>query len=576
MTAGLFSLERKTALVTGGARGSASPAPSRLLEARRSRDHHAPASARRPRRPRSELSRDAARASPIGRDLATSEGAAGLATMCRGAARRHRHPRQQRGRDLGRAPRRVSARAPGRKRAQAGRGDAVPGRPGDARAARAPGDRRRIRRASSTSARSTATRRDRSTISPTRQQGRPPPPHAGARAPSRPALDHGERVAPGPIRTKMTGAAARARRDALSSRPPRSGASRTPPTSGARSSISLLRRRLRSPGASSRWTAGLAITPGEGNPNDGKRAARRRPMFVETEEQKHCARRSAASRSATGTRYYLECSRSGKSADRAVGRPRPLRLPRRQHPVGVRRRRGAAISRARDRLRGARDCRNAVVPAHRLDCDLRRVARHSTAARSRSASGCRGWRRARRRWRSRSPSPTPARTRTTCRRRRRATATSTASAAPSTTPRRSTTADGRRRRRPHRHRREAPGRGKLSLFIVDPNAPGPRAAPDRGRGDDAGAAVHALLRRRDGPGTRLIGDEGDGFKQLFAGLNPERIMAAALENGIGLYALDKAAAYARERSRLGRRRSARTRASPIRSRRRRSRSSSRG
>jgi alkylation response protein AidB-like acyl-CoA dehydrogenase len=46
----------------------------------------------------------------------------------------------------------------------------------------------------------------------------------------------------------------------------------------------------------------------------------------------------------------------------------------------------------------------------------------------------------------------------------------------------------------------------------------------------------------------LIGTEGNGLKQLFSGLNPERIMAAALENGIGLYALAKAAAYARERN----------------------------
>jgi alkylation response protein AidB-like acyl-CoA dehydrogenase len=49
------------------------------------------------------------------------------------------------------------------------------------------------------------------------------------------------------------------------------------------------------------------------------------------------------------------------------------------------------------------------------------------------------------------------------------------------------------------------------------------------------------------PATELLGTEGDGLRQLFAGLNPERVMAAALENGIGLYAIDKAAAYARER-----------------------------
>jgi alkylation response protein AidB-like acyl-CoA dehydrogenase len=46
---------------------------------------------------------------------------------------------------------------------------------------------------------------------------------------------------------------------------------------------------------------------------------------------------------------------------------------------------------------------------------------------------------------------------------------------------------------------------------------------------------------------RLIGEEGSGLKQVFIGLVPERITGAALANGLGLYALDKAARYARER-----------------------------
>ena len=45
----------------------------------------------------------------------------------------------------------------------------------------------------------------------------------------------------------------------------------------------------------------------------------------------------------------------------------------------------------------------------------------------------------------------------------------------------------------------------------------------------------------------LVGAEGEGLRQVFAGLNPERIVGAATANGLGLYALDKAAAYARER-----------------------------
>jgi alkylation response protein AidB-like acyl-CoA dehydrogenase len=50
------------------------------------------------------------------------------------------------------------------------------------------------------------------------------------------------------------------------------------------------------------------------------------------------------------------------------------------------------------------------------------------------------------------------------------------------------------------------------------------------------------------PKDALIGDEGAALAQLFAGLNPERIMAAAGSVGMGRYALDKASAYANERT----------------------------
>jgi alkylation response protein AidB-like acyl-CoA dehydrogenase len=50
------------------------------------------------------------------------------------------------------------------------------------------------------------------------------------------------------------------------------------------------------------------------------------------------------------------------------------------------------------------------------------------------------------------------------------------------------------------------------------------------------------------PGTALVGDEGAALLQLFAGLNPERIMASAMAIGSGRYALDKAVGYAKERT----------------------------
>jgi alkylation response protein AidB-like acyl-CoA dehydrogenase len=50
------------------------------------------------------------------------------------------------------------------------------------------------------------------------------------------------------------------------------------------------------------------------------------------------------------------------------------------------------------------------------------------------------------------------------------------------------------------------------------------------------------------PATALIGDEGAALMQLFAGLNPERIMASAMAVGSSRYALDKAISYAKERT----------------------------
>jgi alkylation response protein AidB-like acyl-CoA dehydrogenase len=50
------------------------------------------------------------------------------------------------------------------------------------------------------------------------------------------------------------------------------------------------------------------------------------------------------------------------------------------------------------------------------------------------------------------------------------------------------------------------------------------------------------------PADALVGDEDAGLLQLFAGLNPERIMTAAFAIGMGRYALSKAIEYARDRT----------------------------
>jgi len=50
------------------------------------------------------------------------------------------------------------------------------------------------------------------------------------------------------------------------------------------------------------------------------------------------------------------------------------------------------------------------------------------------------------------------------------------------------------------------------------------------------------------PADALVGEEGAALLQLFAGLNPERIMASAMAVGSARYALDRAVSYAKERT----------------------------
>ena len=50
------------------------------------------------------------------------------------------------------------------------------------------------------------------------------------------------------------------------------------------------------------------------------------------------------------------------------------------------------------------------------------------------------------------------------------------------------------------------------------------------------------------PADALVGDENGGLVQLFAGLNPERIMAASFSTGLARHALDRATSYAKERA----------------------------
>jgi alkylation response protein AidB-like acyl-CoA dehydrogenase len=94
---------------------------------------------------------------------------------------------------------------------------------------------------------------------------------------------------------------------------------------------------------------------------------------------------------------------------------------------------------------------------------------------------------------------------------------------------------------------ESPGRPRLSLFVVPTGAPGVTIAPiDTALVSPDRQFTVFLDDVKVGPDA-LIGSAGGGLRQVFAGLNPERILAAALCNGIGRYAIAKASDYARTR-----------------------------
>ena len=92
------------------------------------------------------------------------------------------------------------------------------------------------------------------------------------------------------------------------------------------------------------------------------------------------------------------------------------------------------------------------------------------------------------------------------------------------------------------------GKATLSLFMIDADAPGLSYQ----KIDSAlqGPEKSFMVFFDDVPvaADSIIGEQGKGFRQVFAGLNPERIAASALSNGLGRYAITRATRYANERS----------------------------
>jgi len=92
------------------------------------------------------------------------------------------------------------------------------------------------------------------------------------------------------------------------------------------------------------------------------------------------------------------------------------------------------------------------------------------------------------------------------------------------------------------------GLGLPAPVVIDTNAPGLRRTPlpMAVRGTDR--QWQLFFDNVEVTPDRLVGGEERGLRLLFDGLNPERIMGAAISNGIGIRALAQASEYARNRT----------------------------
>ncbi len=91
------------------------------------------------------------------------------------------------------------------------------------------------------------------------------------------------------------------------------------------------------------------------------------------------------------------------------------------------------------------------------------------------------------------------------------------------------------------------GRGRLSLFVVDAGAPALKKTLIPVEMVSTDKQYTLFFDDVRVGADRLLGTEGDGLRQVFTGLNPERITGAAAGLGLARYALDKAARYASQR-----------------------------
>lgn len=92
----------------------------------------------------------------------------------------------------------------------------------------------------------------------------------------------------------------------------------------------------------------------------------------------------------------------------------------------------------------------------------------------------------------------------------------------------------------------------LSLFYTDFNRDHIEANPIPKMGRKAVESNSMFIDGLKVPTEDLIGEEGEGFKYLIQGLNPERVLFGAEAVGLGFAALERATKYANERVVFGR------------------------
>jgi alkylation response protein AidB-like acyl-CoA dehydrogenase len=88
---------------------------------------------------------------------------------------------------------------------------------------------------------------------------------------------------------------------------------------------------------------------------------------------------------------------------------------------------------------------------------------------------------------------------------------------------------------------------KPALFVVPTDSPGFEWTPIEMDLVTADRQFMLFLDEVRLPADALVGAEDAALAQLFAGLNPERVMAAAIAIGTGRYALSKAVSYVKQR-----------------------------